>query len=131
MVLGKSNVIATTGINSAVINPALGADCVLQSIYASYISSASAGNRQIYLDVLSGATVIFRGIALSTQAAFLTYQYNAIPAVPNESHTTWFQICLPHDFILKNGWTIKVYDQANIDNAGDAITTQMLFRALG
>jgi hypothetical protein len=131
MILGRSNVFNASGTNAASIAPGMLADCVVQSIYTSYVSSASAGSRQLYIDVLNGATVLYRGISLLTQAATNTYTYNALPGVPNETHTSWAQISLPFEFVLKTGWTIKVYDFANIDAVGDTITTNMLYRALG
>lgn len=131
MILGRANVFTATGTNSASIAPGMLADCVVQSIYTSYVSSGNAGTRQLYIDVLSGSTVLYRGISLLTQAASNTYTYNAIPGIPNETHTSWAQISLPFEFVLKTGWTIKIYDFANIDATSDTITTNMLYRALG
>lgn len=134
MVEGRPNTLSFSAVNSISITP--GFDVHVEAINAELVSSSAVGNRQIYFDVLDASSnLLFRVPALNVQAASLTDLYNFIPGVPNEDHSSatpkWFQICIPEPAIFQKGWTIKIYDNANIDNSGDALTAQMIFRPLG
>ena len=93
------------------------------------ISTASAGNRQMALEVLDdSANLVFRSLAGAVQAASLTREYHFAPNPVREAAFVNGQIMVPTppDLIMLPGWTLRFYDTAAIDAAADDMTVSAL-----
>jgi hypothetical protein len=95
------------------------------------ISTATAGNRQICLEITDGTNVILRIMAGIVQAASLTRYYNFYKGAPNLTafiDTDHLTNPLPEGLILLPGYTIRVYDKAAVDAAADDMAVRMMVR---
>jgi len=93
------------------------------------VSTGSAGNRQMALEVLDdSAKLVYRSLAGATQAASLTREYHFGPNAVRESAFVNGQIMVPTppDLILIPGWTLRIYDTAAIDAAADDMTVSLV-----
>ena len=88
--------------------------------HVEYTSSATAGNRQILLQLINEAgAVVFDSHAGATQAASLTYHYSFLQGIYRETSVVALsiQVPFPKDFVIPPGYTLKVFDQTNVDSA--------------
>lgn len=102
----------------------------ITSIFVKLVTTATTGNRQLKLSILtSDDVVIFSTEALNTQAASLTYHYNFVPGVGNEDHQAklWLQNGLPPNLKLPAGYKIKIEDTAAIAAAADDMDVHVLY----
>lgn len=93
-------------------------------------SSAVVGNRQVALQVKDASgTTLLDLVAGAVQAASLARTYNFLQAAQRETAFVGnaLQATLPADLYLAPGYSLKVYDSANIDAAGDTLAATMQF----
>lgn len=89
-------------------------------VHADVSASADVGNRRITLEVLSGATVIFRTWARQAQAAGTQYFYDfssgsdAVAAANGVEH-----VPLPTGFVVPTGCILRVRDYNAIAAGAD------------
>lgn len=99
------------------------ATTLLDTVYVSYTSTATLGNRQLVIEFAdSSANVIASVYAASTQAASLTYQYTFGTNLPRMTATygTGNSIMTPlPQPVLQSAYTVRVYDIAAVDAAAD------------
>ena len=97
-------------------------------IYASLVTSADVGNRQIQLIAADdSANEIYRMNAADVQAANTTNYYHFSPRIAAAAETiaTFHTIPLLTT-ILPGGYTLRIYDSAAIAAAADDLTINML-----
>lgn len=102
----------------------------ITSLQAVLTSSAVVGNRQIAVQIKdAGGNALLDLAAGAVQAASLTHTYDFLPGAPRETAfvANSLQATLPVALYLAPGYTLKVYDSANIDAAGDTLSAAMLF----
>lgn len=100
----------------------------VQSVYAQLISTATAGNRQLDVDIGDGTNLVAKFKAGAVQAASLTREYLFAPQHPQETSFTGTLMlrALAGDLILPAGYTVRVYDSAAIAAAADDLTVRIL-----
>lgn len=99
------------------------------SLRAVLISTATAGNRQMCIEITDGTNVILRIIPGGNQAASLTRNYNFAIGMAHLTafiDTTHITSPLPSELILLPGYTIRVYDKAAVDAAADDLSIYMM-----
>ncbi|HEY65532.1 MAG TPA: hypothetical protein G4O02_13280 [Caldilineae bacterium] len=120
-----------SGTNAVTINPS-GVRWVVRSVWVEYISSATAGNRQIAVEFENSAfNPRGRVVAGTTQGPSETRYYFFAPHLPDLTafrNTDHLMTPLP-EIELGSGWALKVYDMNNIDAAGDSITVYVIASA--
>lgn len=92
------------------------------------VSSASAGNRQICIEITDGTDVILRILAGAVQAASLTRNYNFYQGAPNLTafiDTTHLTNPIPPDLYLGAGYVIRIYDKTAVDAAADDMSVYL------
>lgn len=101
-------------------------------IAASLITTATAGNRLMRIEIGDGTNLFwFKNWGL-VQAASLTRYYYAGPSLPDD--TTFDAagrtriLFEPSRIILPAGWTVRVFDSAAIAPAADDMTVRILGR---
>lgn len=102
----------------------------IKSIFVKLVTTATVGNRQLRLSILTpDDVVIFFTEALAVQAASLTYRYHFLPGAANEDHAAklWFQNGLPTDLKLPVGYKIKIEDTAAIAAAADDMDIHIMY----
>ena len=90
-------------------------------VQAVYTTNATAGNRNLTLDINDGnpANVIFRINAGAVQAASLTNRYSIFNGAPRGAAFVANMIEIPVPMIaLLPGWRIRIFDLAAIAPAG-------------
>jgi len=101
-------------------------------IFVTLISTATAGNREVKLEIQDGGSVVIAEFtARAVQAASLTRKYQFAPCLQNESSfasTDELQTAIPCNFEVNSAWVVRVYDAAAIDPAADDMTVQMIVR---
>lgn len=94
-----------------------------------YVSTATAGNRQLAVEFADdSANVIFRMRLGTTQAASLTRYYQlgiGLPDLTSFRDTDFLYCPLPSDIVLPEDYTIRVYDKAAVDAAADDMSIYM------
>lgn len=119
-----TNTITLSGTNAVNFDPLV--PIRVKSIYAVNVSSATVGNRQFAAEaktVAAGSDKLFMAPVGATQAASLTRSYTFAPGMP--SPTAFAGNTIKHpipDVIIPKGGRLSVYDTANVDNAGDALS---------
>jgi hypothetical protein len=124
----KSDVVVNQSSKTIVVSK--NQSWAINSIFATLASTATVGNRQIRLSILTDADVLLYSVdAISTQAASLTYKYAFLPGAANEDqHAKLWNVCrLPLDTVLPAGYKIKIEDTAAIDAAADDMTVQVMY----
>jgi hypothetical protein len=101
----------------------------IKSIYASLVSTAVVGNRQ--LDVLitdASDNPVCKAVAGAVQAASLTREYVFAPGNPQETGFTngLMYRAIPDRLVLPAGYKIRIYDSAAIDPTHDDLTVRLL-----
>ena len=101
----------------------------IKSIYASLVSTATVGNRQ--LDVLftdASDVPICKAVAGAVQAGGVTRAICFAPLNPQETGftNTLMYRAIPDNLVLSAGYKVRVYDSAAIDAAADDMAVQML-----
>ena len=99
------------------------------SIRVELVTTATAGNRQIVVDITDGTNVILRITAGAVQAASLTRYYNFYIGAPNLTafvDTTHLSNPLPESLMLLSDYTVRVYDKAAVDAAADDMSVYMM-----
>lgn len=97
------------------------------AIYATLVSTATAGNRQIEIEVGDGSVVFASVAAGAVQTATLTRQYSFAPGLANQTAFvgTRLQTAFPSGLVLAAGWTVRVYDSTAVDAAADDLTVRI------
>jgi hypothetical protein len=96
----------------------------LDYIYATLVTSATVGNRQLEFRMVDAkGNVIFAIAAGAVQAASLTRSYVGAPGTSRETAFLSTQLCFlwPEGLEIPNGGTIQILDTANIDAAADTL----------
>lgn len=99
-------------------------------VHVQYTSSATAGNRQLRLDILNPSDVIrFDGHAGTTQAASLVRHYSFMRGIFRETSFAdgELQIAIPQALYIPPGYKIKIHDSANV-SASDSMIINMQYR---
>lgn len=90
------------------------------------ISTATAGNRQIVLQILdaTAGNVMFEAVAGLVHSNNTTREYNFGSGLPRETAEVAGQVAvpIPENLILGAGMAIKVFDSAAIAAAADDMT---------
>jgi hypothetical protein len=103
---------------------------LINGVSVKYISTASVGNRVVTLILKNAAgTEVARWIAGGTQAASLTYYYNFTPcgALNTTVANLQFQIPIPWNMCIPNGYILQVIDTAAIAAAADDMTVTLFY----
>lgn len=120
---GAAAVISAAGV----VVPFNGAATV-DYIYATLVSSATVGNRQLEVRVKDAAgNVIFAMPMGAVQAASLTRSYAGFESAPRETAFVSTTICFawPDDLEVPNGGAIQLIDTAAVDSAADTLAYAM------
>lgn len=102
---------------------------VLRYGQVTLISTATAGNRQMALEIQDdAANVVFRSLAGAVQAASVTREYHFTPDVAREAAFVADQIMvpIPPKLVMLPGWTMRFYDVTPVDPAADDMTVAMM-----
>ncbi len=102
---------------------------VLKFITASLATTATAGNRQIRIEIGEGANILWAKNAGAVQAASLTKYYDFAPDKDDEAAfdaNTRIRIRIPPDLALPASYYFRIYDSATIDPMAD----DMVIRAM-
>lgn len=92
---------------------------LIYSVRVALTTTATAGNRQIVIEVQDDAgKVVSRALAGSTQAASLAKEYLFAIGADTQTVGDYLSNALP---VLKlgAGWTLRVYDSGAVDAAAD------------
>jgi hypothetical protein len=103
------------------------------SIRIVYVSTATAGNRQMCIEFTDGTSVILRVIVGIVQAASLTRNYNFAKGMNDMTafrDTDHLMTPLPDDLHLLPGYTVRVYDKAAVAASADDMSVYMMVRKL-
>ena len=97
------------------------------------IATATAGNRQIVLQILDAAAgnVMFEAVAGLVQIASATREYNFGSGLPRETAEVAGQaaVPIPENLTLNAGMAIRVFDSAAIAAAADDMTVAFVVDA--
>lgn len=121
----------TLNDNDKKITVPTGVEWEIKWLWVEYTSSGTVGNRALRFSILDPADdIIYLQKAKNTQAASITEYYTARPTQslegPSEDETYWHEIPLPPNFKLRGGFSIRVWDNANIDAAADDMILQLV-----
>jgi hypothetical protein len=95
-------------------------------IHVVYTSTATAGNRQLVIQMLdSSGNVLFDVHAGAVQAASNTYHYSCQQGVYRETSFVdgSLQVPIPADWVFEGNVTLKVYDDTDTDGSDDFVLT--------
>lgn len=97
--------------------------------YLAYTTSANAGDRQVVVEVRDHANELCQCvIAPLTQAASITYSYYfGVGSSESEALRYNSQIISLPLIIIKDNWTIRVYDANAVDTVSDDLVTNMYY----
>lgn len=102
----------------------------LLSIWVEYTSTATAGTRQLVVEIQDSSNDVIGQIrAGATQAASLTYYYQFAAGMADLTavrDTDYLMCPLPPTWILPAGYKVRVYDNNAIDAAADDMIVQMI-----
>jgi hypothetical protein len=101
----------------------------ISNIFVTYISTATAGNRQLVVEITDGTNVIAQARVGIVQTASLTRYYNFSKTMPELTafrDTDYLSTMLP-DLILPATYVVRVYDKAAIAAAADDMTVRITF----
>ena len=126
----ESKVVTSTTVNDSdqAIAVTLGEQWHIMSVHVKYASTATAGNRQIVLQLLSGATVVDEVRAGLVQAASKTYYYTFQPGAENMIalvDSDWLTTHIPPTWILGYGESVRVLDNNAVAAAADDMEIRM------
>src|SRR3972149_4756849 len=97
----------------------------VKSVYASLVSTATVGNRQLDVLVTDAAdNIVAKFVAGAVQAASLTREYVFAPEHPQETAFTGGVMlrALSGDMVLPAGYKVRVSDSAALDAPADDLT---------
>jgi len=100
--------------------------------FASLISTATVGNRQMQMDVQDDSSnVMGQSSALNVQVASVTenYHWRMSRNTATEDVATEHYMPLPAEY-LPAGYVMRIYDSAAIDAAADDLTIRVLVEEL-
>ena len=103
----------------------------LLSAFVTLSTDATVGNRRVVLEMSDSGSVIAQVRAGIVQAASLVRKYMFGAGLPNMSSfldTDYLSIALPQGIILRDWYTVRIYDNAAISVSGDTLVTRMIFR---
>jgi hypothetical protein len=98
------------------------------SVYVTLVASATAGNRQVAVRVLSGSDVLYQSPAGAVQAGSTTVNYNFAHGNARETAAVAgaLDVPLPAGLVIGPGQTLQVLDTAAVDAAADDMTVRVL-----
>lgn len=106
----------------------------VQWVWVELVSSGTAGNRQIVVEIQDGSTDVIALVnAGAVQAASVTRNYLFSPYVGDLTsfrNTTYLTNPIPN-FILRPGYIVRVYDKTAVDAAADDMVVHMMVREYG
>lgn len=104
----------------------------IQSIWVELATTATAGNRQLVVEIQDGSSdVIFQVRAGVTQAASLTYYYAFGPNLVDLTavrDSDYVSTPMP-PLVLPAGYIVRIYDNNAVDAAADDMVCQMIVNA--
>jgi hypothetical protein len=106
----------------------------ITSIAATFVSSASVGNRQVDLLITDGAdNIVAKYVAGAVQAASVTRTYVFAPQHPQETAFTGGLMlrAIGSELQIPAGYKVRVYDSAAIDTSDDVLTVRILNEDMG
>jgi hypothetical protein len=106
-----------------------GVDYRILSGQVNYVSTATAGLRQLQLVILDeSSNEVYKSSAGTTQNISLTVDYMLVPGGTRETTVVngELELSLPVDCVALSGYTIRVQDAAAIDAAADDMTVRIL-----
>jgi len=95
----------------------------VESIFFVWTSSATAGNRQVTLDIFDdNGVLVYQTVAALLLAASGALRYAFGPYFGTNANSLSVEGfgCMPKH--LKSGWVVRIHDRVNIDEAGDIVT---------
>ena len=100
----------------------------IQAIVVVLVATATAGNRQVVVRVLSGSDLLYQSAAGAVQAQSTTVTYNFAPGNTREAVAVAgaLDVPLPADLDVNPALTVQVLDDAAIDAAADDMTVRIL-----
>lgn len=100
----------------------------IQAIVVVLVATATAGNRQMVVRVLSGADLLFQSAAGAVQAQSTTVTYNFAEGNAREVTAVAgaLDVPLPSNFSVDPSLIVQVLDSAAIDAAADDMTVRIL-----
>lgn len=90
--------------------------------HVTFVSTADAGNRQMRLYVLDeNSNLLFDTHAGAVQTASNTYHYLFLQGIFRETSFVdgEIQVPIPKDLYLKEGWTLQIADEDDIEATDD------------
>lgn len=100
----------------------------LLNLYATLVSTATAGLRRMVVEVQDGSSnVLARVQAGATQTISLTWQYNFAPGLADQTAVVNLTLntALPK-LVLMPGHVLRVYDITAVDAAADDLTVRFV-----
>ncbi len=96
--------------------------------YTRLTTSGTGGNREVRFELTNVAGPLWRAQAFDTQAASAVedYHFSAAIAEPVSTRAGQHYLPMPLECLLKEGDSIRVYDFADIDAAGDVIHVEFV-----
>ena len=120
----------TSATNSYTYTVPAGVYAQISWVHVGYTSSATVGNRQIRLAILTPADVsIFDTHAGAVQAASIGRHYLFMQGIYRETSfiDEEIQVSIPIDVVIPSGYKLMVADNANI-SATDSMTISLQYR---
>lgn len=99
----------------------------LQSAYVSLVASSDVGNRQLVLEVLDGANVVYQSAAGAVQAEDTTVVYNFAEGNARETAAVAGALDVPLACLhLQSGYSVRVRDSAAVAATADDMTVRIV-----
>jgi hypothetical protein len=104
-------------------------DYRIANVFMSLATTATAGNRQMVLEITDGTNVIAQVRVGIAQAASLTRYYNMsrnMPELTAFRDTDYLSTLIP-DILLKSGYVVRIYDKTAVAAAADDLSIRITF----
>lgn len=100
----------------------------IQSIFVTLVTTATAGNRQMQVEIDNGTSVYLVVPVGAVQAASVTRHYSLAHGLPDLTamRNTLYLLTPFPKLVLPAGHRIRVYDAAAVDAAADDMTVRIL-----
>lgn len=94
--------------------------------YVEYTTSATAGNREVRMEITNSEGPLWKVQALDVQAASATQDYHFAASIGEPTDTKAGQQYLPIPFmcLLKEGDQVRIHDVNDVDAAGDVLAVE-------
>lgn len=127
--LAANTTLAGANGNDKDMTLSAGKNSRLRSLFLTYTSDATVGNRQIVLEFEDDSdNVLFQVTVGLVQAASLVYKYSFAPGLPDLTsvrNTTHVMTPIPSDLWLGAEYVIRIYDATNVSTS-DSMTVRAI-----